>query len=156
MRRKEREITSKERLNQIIENSKVMRIALCEKEQPYIVPVNYGYENDCFYIHSASSGKKIDMIKNNKAVAFEIEGRLELVKGDKPCRFTMHYESIIGKGKISFVENYNEKIKGLNALMRHYSEAESFSYDEEMVHRLLILKIEVETMTGKQSGFKEA
>ena len=62
MRRKDKEIKDKKEIESIIKRAKVCRIALSDNNMPYIIPVNYGYKNNCIYIHSASEGKKIDII----------------------------------------------------------------------------------------------
>lgn len=151
MRRKDRKVVSKEGIEDIIEKAEVLRVAFANDNEPYIVPVNFGYQNNTFYFHCASEGKKLEMIKNNSCVAFELEGNVELVKGEIPCEFTMAYESVLGTGTASIVYDTQEKIVGLNQIMKQYSEAEQFEYKKNLVKRILIVKIAVDEMTGKKS-----
>lgn len=151
LRREDREIVSKEEIESIISKAVVLRIAFANENKPYIVPVNFGYHNDTFYFHCASEGKKLEMIKNNPCVAYELEGETKLIKGDIPCEFTMAYESVIGTGIASIVQETQDKINGLNQLMHQYSNDVELEYKEDLLKRIIIVKIEVDEMTGKKS-----
>ena len=151
MRREDRKIVSKEVIEHIIEKAEILRVAFSTEDQPYIVPVNFGYHDNTFYFHCATEGKKLEMMKNNPKVAFELEGKIELMKGKIPCEFTMAYESIMGKGIASIIEKTQEKINGLNTIMRHYSKAVDLVYKKEMLKKIVIVRIDVEEMTGKKS-----
>lgn len=151
MRREDRKIVSKEIIENIIGKAEILRVAFSNDDQPYIVPVNFGYHDDTFYFHCATEGKKLEMIENNPKVAFELEGKIELMKGKIPCEFTMAYESVVGTGVASIIEATQEKINGLNIIMRHYSKAVDLTYKKEMLNRIMIVKIDVDEMTGKKS-----
>ena len=71
MRRKDKEIKDKEVIESIIKRATVCRIALSENNVPYIVPLSFGYKDNCLYFHSAPEGRKIDIIKQNNNVCFE-------------------------------------------------------------------------------------
>ncbi len=59
MRRKDKEIKDEKEIESVISKCDVCRIALCENNSPYVVPVCFGYRDNCLYFHSASYGKKI-------------------------------------------------------------------------------------------------
>ena len=105
MRRKDREVTEMEEIQQIFDECKVCRIGIMDENGPYIVPVNYGYVREegkvILYIHGAREGKKIDLIRKNANVGVEIDYRHELVEGDTACQYSYYYASIIGKGTAS-------------------------------------------------------
>lgn len=151
MRRKDRAVDLKEDIERIIEKAEVLRIAFSTNQQPYIVPVNFGYHENAFYFHCAKVGKKLDLIKTNPKVAFELEGHVELIKGDVPCKFTMAYESVLGSGTASIIDNNQEKIAGLNYIMKQYSDQIVLKYNKDLVERIVIVKIDVNEMTGKKS-----
>lgn len=151
MRRKDRAVVSKEGIEKIIGKAEVLRIAFSNNQQPYIVPVNFGYHENTFYVHCANMGKKLDMIKTNPNVAFELEGSVELIKGDVPCKFTMAYESVVGSGTASIVDDTQKKIVGLNHIMKQYSDEVTLKYNKNLVDQIVIVKIEVNEMTGKKS-----
>ena len=153
VRRSKQEIKSKELLEDIIRKAHVVRIAMSAENIPYIVPVNYGYKDNAFYFHCAKQGKKLDIIKINPNVAFEIDTDHELLTGDVACKFTMKFRSIIGNGVATVIENTEEKIKGLDIIMSQYSDINNFDYNSKAVDAVVIVKIDVIEMTGKQSGY---
>jgi hypothetical protein len=153
MRKKDREIKDKKLMESILERATVCRVGLSENNVPYIVPVNFGYRDNCLYFHSAKEGKKIDMIRGNNNVCFEIDIDSEVVKGENACGWTMKYYSIIGFGRAFFVEGFEEKRKALDIVMEHYAGKSSFEYSEESVNNAAIIKVEIESMTGKKSGY---
>lgn len=153
MRKKEKEIKDENTIESIIKRAGVCRIGLSENNVPYIVPLNFGYKDNCLYFHSAREGKKIDMIRSNNDVCFEIDIDNEVVKGEAACGWSMKYYSIIGFGKAFFVEGFEEKRKALDIIMEHYSDESSFEYPEETVNSTAIIKVKIESMTGKKSGY---
>jgi len=151
MRRKEKKIHSLINLEKIIDKAKVFRVAMSLNDFPYIVPLNFGYKNNVFYFHAAKEGKKIDIIRKNNKVAFEIDIDNELVKNEISCKFTMNYRSIIGSGKATIIEDKKEKIEGLNIIMNHYTGMNEFKYADRAVDMIYVIKIEIIEMVGKQS-----
>ncbi|MDR2759002.1 MAG: pyridoxamine 5'-phosphate oxidase family protein, partial [Spirochaetaceae bacterium] len=107
MRRKDREITDIEELRGIISRCKVCRLAMAENNRPYVVPLNFGYEYQngelILYFHGAQEGEKIDMLKKNPQVCFEMDGGHRLVEGREAHDYSFAYESIIGFGEVEFV-----------------------------------------------------
>jgi len=153
MRRKDKEIKDENTITSIIKRAAVCRIGLSENNVPYIVPLNFGYKDNCLYFHSAREGKKIEMIRSNNTVCFEIDIDHEIVKEENACGWSMKYHSIIGFGKAFFVEGFEEKRKALDIIMEHYSGKSSFEYPEDAVNNAAIIKVKIESMTGKKSGY---
>jgi len=152
VRRKEKEIHDKDELEEILKNGTICRLGLCDNNVPYIVPMNYGYSDGNIYFHSANSGRKIEMMRTNSYACFEIEGGTEIVKADKACSWGMRYKSIIGYGKLEEVDDFNEKKKSLSVIMKHYSGDETWEFSEKNTEKVLVLKLRIDTMSGKQSG----
>lgn len=150
MRRKDKEIKDRKEIESIISRSDVCRIALSEKNFPYIVPVCFGYKDDILYFHSAGEGKKIDIIKKNNNVCFEFDICEGLIKSGNPCDWDMKYYSVIGNGKAFFIDKAEEKIKALNIIIEHYSD-DSFEYQKNSINNVTLIKVEVENITGKKS-----
>jgi uncharacterized protein len=151
MRRSEQEITDKKALETILKQALVCRIGLSDADMPYIVPVCFGYADDCIYIHSSPFGRKMEILKNNNVVCFEVDMNIEPVKGETACKWSIRYVSIIGYGKAYIVQDHDEKRKGLDVLMKQYSDLSDHSYREEIMKRTAVIKIEIESMTGKKS-----
>jgi nitroimidazol reductase NimA-like FMN-containing flavoprotein (pyridoxamine 5'-phosphate oxidase superfamily) len=153
VRRKDREITEFDEIKQILTSGVVCRLALSIDDVPYIVPMNYGVEFSdpmVLYFHCAITGRKIEMIKKNNRVCFEIEIDAEVVEGKQACDWSMNYKSVIGYGMVEIIRENEQKIHGLNVLMEHYAKKEDFFYDHKVVERMLILKLTVESFSGKR------
>lgn len=107
MRRKDREITSYDKMLEIMQSCDCCRIGLKDKDSVYILPLNFGYEEKSgkltLYFHGASEGKKIDLIKQQNTASFEMDTKHQLVEADVACSYSYLYQSIMGKGKISLV-----------------------------------------------------
>lgn len=152
MRRKEKEITEKQQIIDIIKQSIVCQIAFHDDEYPYILPFNYGYFDNSLYIHSALSGKKLELIKRNNKVAFTISLPYEIQTGPLSCDWTTNYKSVIGFGSIEILTTHEEKIRGLDIIMAQHGKIENNTYNENALKRMLILRLNIESLTGKQSG----
>ncbi len=151
MRRSEKEITDESAMEAIIHASLVCRLALSDGNQPYIVPLCFGYQDRTLYFHSALEGKKIDILKKNNRICFEFDVNSEIIEADKACKWGMKYQSVIGFGKAVLVENIAEKKKALNIIMNHYSDRD-FQFTDKAIKKIAVIKIEIEGMTGKHSS----
>ncbi len=147
---KKMEITDKNEIEDILNNATVIRLAMCDGDMPYVVPVAFGYKDDEIYFHSSRKGMKMDILRKNSNVCFEVETGVELTKGEKACNYDFRYKSVIGFGTAHIVENEEEKLKGLDTIMEHYSEP-PFEYKPEMVKAVGIIRIDIEDMKGKKS-----
>jgi uncharacterized protein len=152
MRRKQNEITDKGIIEDILSKSEVCRIGMMDGDKPYIVPLNYGYFDNAFYIHSAPLGKKIDLLKLNNKVCFEIEYSAEIIKHEIPCDWGAKYRSVIGYGTIDFITDFEQKKTGLDIIMAHYGKKNDNAYQDKQVEFIVILKLNIEEITGKQLG----
>jgi len=152
MRRKDKEITDRALIDEIIRRSAVIRIAMADNGKPYIVPMCFGYDGSTFFLHCAREGRKIDVLKRNPQVCFELDTDCEVKRSEKPCSFSMKYRSVMGYGTASFVENTAAKTRALNLIMGQY-EAGEFSFPEESLAKIEIIAIHDIEMTGKKSGY---
>jgi nitroimidazol reductase NimA-like FMN-containing flavoprotein (pyridoxamine 5'-phosphate oxidase superfamily) len=151
MRRKDKEITDGVKVESIIRRSTVCRLAMVDENRPYIVPLCFGYKDNALYFHSARSGRKIDVLKKNNAVCFEFDVDYEPIKADNACEWGMKYESVIGFGKASFIDDVEAKREALDIIMQQYSKG-VFTYPDVKLKNTVIIKVEIGHMTGKQSG----
>ena len=151
MRRSEKEITDESAIEAIINASLVCRLALSDGDQPYIVPLSFGYQDRTLYFHSALEGKKIDILRKNNRICFEFDVNNKIIEAEKACKWGMKYQSVIGFGKAVFVENAEEKQKALNIIFSHYSDRNS-QFPDKAIKKIAIIKIEIESMTGKHSS----
>ena len=152
MKRSEREIKDRKVIETIIEKADVCRIGLSDGNTPYIVPVNFGYKDNCLYFHSAKEGKKIDIIKRNNNACFEMDIDHAFLKPEgRPCGWGGKYRSVIGFGKAFIVENFEEISESLNIVTQHYG-ADYYPFSKDELERVSIIKIEIASTTGKKAG----
>lgn len=152
MRRKDKEIKDQKLIEEIIKSASVCRLGLSYNDYPYIIPMNYGYSNNCLYFHSAKEGKKLDIIKKNPNACFEIDIENELLKGNRPCDWGMKYKSVIGFGKAQIVSDLLAKKEALNIIIKNYT-SRIFEFDEKAINSIEIIKVEIKEINGKKSGY---
>ncbi len=150
MNRKEREIKELSLIEEIFKKAKVLRLGLCENNNPYIVPLNFGYKDNHIYLHSSKKGMKIDILKKNNKVAFEVDFDYALIESHRACGFSMDYESVIGFGRAFFIEDTNQKKEALDIIMAHYS-LNKFEYELDELEKVSLIRIDIDSMTGKKS-----
>ena len=152
MRRAKQEIRDKAVLEEILGGSEICRLSMIDGELPYIVPVNYGYSEGHIYIHSAPEGKKIDLLKQNTQVCFEVEDTVEIVKGDEACDWTTRYRSVVGYATVEILSDEQSKQKGLEAIMAQHGAPELVNFNARNMERMVILKLKITSVSGKQSS----
>ena len=154
MKRKDRGVTDFQELIKIIEHCDVIRLGLADKDGVYVVPMNFGYEvcgdKLFFYLHSASEGRKIDLMKNCPVIGFELDGKMEIRPADKACSWGAAFESVIGTGHISFLETAEQKQHALTSLMKKYGYEGVPDFQPEMIKKIAVIKLEVQAMSGKR------
>jgi len=153
MRRKEREITDPEEIEGIIRKGKVMHLAMCDGGRPYVVPLTYGYEDGKVYFHCATEGRKLDVLKGNDQVCFAIDLDHQLVGAAEACKSDIKFRSVVGEGRASILTGSEEKKRGLDVIMRQVFGGAPPSYAEGALHKIVVVRIDVQSLTGKKSGY---
>ena len=151
MRRAEKEIKDQNVINNILNSAIICRVGFAGDDYPYIVPMNYGHSDNALYFHCALEGKKIELIKQNNKVCFEIEKSHQIISDDVSCKWSTKYQSIIGFGEIEIIDDTDEKIKGLDIIMTQHGKSEN-SYSKKAVEKVRVLKLQIDSLTGKQSN----
>lgn len=152
MRRKDREITDTNTIETFIAKEQILRIAFYDEGDIYIVPINYGYSYDeqyTFYFHGAKAGRKYELAKKTPKVGFEIDGDYTLLTGETACDFSATFQSVVGTGILSIVENTEEKIRGLNAIMKQTTSKAEWDYSNEMLETVAVFRLDVDKMSCK-------
>ncbi|SKA15129.1 hypothetical protein SAMN02745119_02880 [Trichlorobacter thiogenes] len=151
MRRKDREITDRTEIDAIINGTNLMRIALVDGAMPFLVPVFYAFDGTALYFHSAQAGSKIEIIKRNNNVCFEISIDNGFIESEEPCDFEAKHRTVIGIGKAVFVEDTADKIKALDLIVAHFTE-KKFEYPKSNLDRTAVLRIDIVSVKGKKHG----
>ncbi|MEO9276407.1 MAG: pyridoxamine 5'-phosphate oxidase family protein [Nitrososphaera sp.] len=152
------EIKSKDRIIEFLNQQETGRVCSIDKDgYPQIIPMNFVYTNDAIYMHSHPRGEKLENIKKNPKVGFEVDQSLEFL----PSYFTSPtdasqadtlYISVVIKGNASIVSDRNEKTMALNALMQKYQPEggyEPISPEMGVVDEVAIIRVKPTTMKGK-------
>lgn len=154
MRRKDREITDLNKIEEVISSCHCCRLGFNDEGQVYIVPLNFGYFKEdgkyIFYFHGAKEGRKIDIIKKNPYVGFELDTNYKLQSADIACNYSAAFQSVIGNGIVAFVENMEEKKKGLIAIMKHNTGKSDWNFNDKMLDTVCVFKLIVNELSCKE------
>ena len=158
MTKRERQIFDPEQIRAILDTAGVLHLGLAVNNEPYVVPMNYGYIMEdgklTLYLHSAVRGKKLDMIRENPRVFFEMDCDRVPFEGEKPCQYGLSYSSIMGRGTAVMVEDVEEKKKAMTILMKTQTQKD-FSFDDRLVSVVAVIRIDVSEYTAKKRPIPE-
>lgn len=152
MRRKDREITDPGEMAAILESAPVCRLALVDGNEPYVIPLCFGFDGKTIYIHSAREGKKIDILRKNPRCCVEADITPGPLPDDNPCSWEMQYQSVICTGTARFVDEPGEKSRALTCILAHYGGTEHV-FSEKELDRVCVIRIDIGEMTGKKHGY---
>lgn len=148
MRRSERQITDRDAIDTIIRRCNVCRLGMSDNGQPYIVPLSFGYDGYCIYVHAALAGRKADILKQNNRVCFEFDRLLEVTTADQACNWSMKYESVIGFGVAEMLEDGDAKMAAFRCIMKQYSDGD-WTFTGQAMNSTAVYCIRIEEITGK-------
>jgi len=154
MRRKDRQVTDIYGIEDILKQCRTAHVAMVDNGSPYVVPLSYGYKiingNVLeLYFHSAPEGRKLDVLKRNNKVCFEMAQKGEPVHSDNPCKAGYYYASIIGFGEAVFIEQEEEKGDALSIMVKHQS-GKDVRFTAEQTKGVCVFKIVSKEFTGKK------
>ena len=158
MTKRELQITDEGQIRAILDTAKVLHLGLCVDNEPYVVPMNYGYTMEegklVIYLHSAVQGKKLNMIQANPRVFFELDCDLTPFEGEKPCQYGLAYSCVMGKGIARIVEDVEEKMKAMSILMKTQT-GKDFTFNDRLVSIVTVIRIDVAEYTAKHRPLPE-
>jgi uncharacterized protein len=152
MRRKNREIADREEIDAILSSANLMHIALVDGDTPFLVPVFYAFDGTAIYFHSAKAGTKIEIMKRNNNVCFEVSIDHGIIEDDIVCAFEAQHRTVIGFGKASFVVDEAEKMKALDGIVARFTD-KKFEYPKTNLGLTVVIRIDIESIKGKKHGF---
>jgi len=154
MRRPEKEISDPEALDGVLRAASILYLALNADPAPYVVPVCFGVEGGRLYVHGAGAGTKIDLIRANPVVGFSACADVTITPAAIACSSTASGKSVVGTGHAWIVEDEAERIRGLDAIMRHYrtGDSEGPVYQPRSLSRTCVIAIHIDTLRGKSMG----
>lgn len=157
MRRADREITDINEITAVIKSCSCCRLGFNDDGEVYIIPLNFGFERKdskiTVYFHGAKEGRKIGLIENSPQVGFELDTNhrvYSLNEDGTACSYTAAYKSVIGTGKVSMVCDYDEKMRGLDLLMKQATGKRDCTFDKNMLDSVAVFKLEVDKVSCKE------
>ena len=149
--RRNKQLLSTEESLLILQKQTAGTLALLgDNGYPYAVPISYVYHNNKIWMHSAKEGHKIEAITNYPKASFCVIEQDQIV----PEEYTTYFRSVIAFGKIHILEDESEKRTAIEVLTRRYAphlEKDMHQVIEKHFHRMHILELEIEHLTGKES-----
>ena len=156
--KRERQVTDPEQIIRILDTAKVLNLGLSVNDEPYVVPMNYGYRMEdgklTLYLHSAVKGKKLDMIRANPKVFFSMDCDRMPFEGRVPCQYGIVYSSIMGRGTATLVEDVEEKKQAMSILMKTQT-GKDFTFEDRLVTIVTVIRIDVAEYTAKHRPLPE-
>ena len=156
--KREARVTDPEQIRHILDTAKVLHLGLAVDNEPYVVPMNYGYTLEdgklVLYLHSAVKGKKLDMIHANSKVFFSIDCDRMPFEGRGPCQYGLVYSSIMGRGTAAIVEDVEEKKRAMTILMKTQT-GRDFTFEDRLVSIVTVIRIDVAEYTAKHRPLPE-
>jgi nitroimidazol reductase NimA-like FMN-containing flavoprotein (pyridoxamine 5'-phosphate oxidase superfamily) len=156
--KRETRVTDPAQIAYILDTAKVLHLGLAVDNEPYVVPMNYGYTREngklILYLHGALQGKKLDMIRKNPNVFFELDTDRLPFEGEKPCQYGMVYSSVMGRGTARIIEDVEEKMNDLTILMKTQT-GKDFTFEDRLVRIVAVIRIAVTEYTAKHRPVPE-
>lgn len=144
----------KERIEEVISKSDICFVGMVDTDNsPYVIPMNFGYQDGVIYLHSSPEGRAINILNQNNQVCitFSIDHELVFQHPKVACSYRMKAKSVICYGKVNFIENLDDKRNALDIIMHHYSGRE-FEYSDPAVKNVKIWEVPLEQVSAKEYG----
>lgn len=157
MRRKDREIGRLDDVFSVVERCAVVHVAMVDDGRPYVVALNFGFDRQddrlILYLHSAQEGKKIDILRKDPHVYFQMDCVNQLVRGtrENPCGYSWRFDSVMGSGRVEFLVDEGAKAHALSRIIQHLDGSdESFAFSARELAATCVYRIVSDDITGKR------
>jgi len=157
LRRSERAVTDRRRIESIIRSVTICRVGFADRGEPYVVPVNFGWEPgadgrpDRFWFHSATVGRKAQLIAGRPRVCVQLDADLDLITHYREaCAWSQAYRSVMAWGPARAARDRAEARHGLDVIMRRHSDRDGWTYPDKVLDHTLVWCVEVERLTAKE------
>ena len=153
MRRTDKEITDRAVIEAILAEAPVCRLGMSRDNRPYIVALNFVYHDNCLYMHCAPEGAKLDIMRVNPTVCFEVATRVAIVPTETSCSWTCKYFSVVGWGRVTIVQDRASKHRAFELFMQKFSGRDNWQFPDDVLNDVALLRVDISEMTGKRSGY---
>lgn len=150
MRRNDRELDFSAILS-LLDRCRIVRLAMLDGQEPYIVPLNYGYTCSngqiTLYCHSAKEGRKLDVMRANPLVGFEMDTDYLLQEHEEACHHSNLFSSLIGTGEFELL--LGDAAKNALSVLMHHQTGRSFTFTDAQAGSVAVFAIHVKAISGK-------
>lgn len=151
--RREREVTDLQEIIGILDRAKIVHVGMIDGDMPYVVPMNYGYTMEegklTLYLHGATRGRKLDVLRENPKVFIEIDTDILPFEGEAACQYGVCYSCVMGEGTAELIEDVEGKKRGLQILMKTQT-GKDFEFVDKMVGGVTVIKLHIVEYTAKK------
>jgi uncharacterized protein len=152
---KSRTVTDRKEIEEIIRNAQYCYLSMTDFDHlPYVIPMNFGYQDSVFYFHGARNGKKIRILKAHPdvCIALSTDQILRWQDEDVACSYSMRYRSVLAHGKAEFIEDPEEKKTSLDILMDKFSR-KAFKFNPPSIREVCCWKVKVDQIECRIYGY---
>jgi nitroimidazol reductase NimA-like FMN-containing flavoprotein (pyridoxamine 5'-phosphate oxidase superfamily) len=152
MRRQDKELKDPAVIRATLEAAPVVRVAMVDGDRPYLLPFSFVVEGDALFVHSAAHGRKLEILRRNPNVCFEVEADVAVVLHRNPCDVGVAFRSVVGVGTVSFVEDPAEKERVLRLFVDKYAPKSGREMPAHEIAKTVVWRVAIDRVTGKRSG----
>ena len=158
MTKRENQITDEQKIRHILDTAKVLRLGIAVDNVPHIVPMNYGYTMEggklTFWLHSAVNSDKLELLRRNPNICFELDCDYVPFEGKLPCQHGLSYCAVSGRGMAVLVEDTAEKMEAMSVLMKTQT-GKDFTFHERLVSIVAVIRVDVTEFAAKHRPVPE-
>ena len=156
--KRERQVTDLQEIIRILDTANILHLGMVDGDEPYVIPMNYGYTMRdgklTLYLHGATKGRKLDLIRKNPKVCFSLECDVAPFESKLPCQYGTVYSSVMGRGVAEIVEDVEQKKEAMTILMKTQT-GKDFSFTDKLVSIVSVIRISVSDYTAKHRPLPE-
>jgi hypothetical protein len=156
----ERVIEDRREMEQILRSAKVGRLCFCLNGMPFIIPLNFAFDNGTIYIHGSDQGLRTESLLEHPTVCFEVDEFQGTLPASMPCEFDTAYRNVVAYGTAQPLQSIDEKLHAFRLIVTKYAGEEATDtltrsevdkYRSSRSRETAVVKIQIERMTGKHS-----
>ena len=136
-------------MEELLHRALVGHLATLSPEGPYLVPLHFLYKEGRLYFHCGLQGRKLDHIKADPRVCFQVEEMTAIIPHEQPCSFNTRYSSVLVEGRARLVEDEGEKLALLTELSVKYKKTAVPALNSKAVAGTHVVEIIPGVMSGK-------
>ncbi|MFV0265688.1 MAG: pyridoxamine 5'-phosphate oxidase family protein [Draconibacterium sp.] len=148
-------IEKKDEIEEVIRACKTCYLAMSVDDKPYVLPMNFALDGEVVILHSAPKGRMWESIQKNPNVCINWTLGEELAWQDVQvgCSYRVKSKSVVLEGTVEFIDDFDEKYRCLELLMKQYSDRE-FKFGTPAVKNVGIFKVHISALGAKEFGAK--